>query len=74
MYTEHTYNNLNKQPNDTVGMTITVLLVVYSDYCRCGRYSSDNYSNFWLFIKIIVSVVGIAQTITITFGCLFRLL
>jgi hypothetical protein len=48
-------------------------LVVYSDYCKCGRYNKDNNCTFWLFIQIIVSVAGITKTITVPFGCLLRL-
>ena len=40
-------------------------MVGYSDYCKCGRYSEDNKSTFWLFIKIIASVVGITKTLTV---------
>ena len=44
-------------------------MVVYSDYCRCGRYNSI----FWLLIQTIVSMVGINRTITVSFGSLFRI-
>jgi hypothetical protein len=31
-------------------------------------------STFWLFFQTIVIVVGIAKTITVSFGCLLRIL
>ena len=48
-------------------------MVGFSDYCKCGWYSEDYKSTFWLFIKPIASVVGITKTITVPFGCLLRL-
>jgi hypothetical protein len=61
-YSDHTYNNLTKQPKGTV-----IVLVIPTTF-------TINNSTFWLFIQIIVSVVGITKTITVPFGCLLRLL
>jgi hypothetical protein len=51
-----------------------MLLLVFADYYKCGRYSLEHIRTSRLFIQTIVSVVGIAETITVPFDCLFRLL
>jgi hypothetical protein len=58
--TDHTYNTLNKQLK---GIVIVLVVPTTLTIVRINNQ-----------MQTIVSVVGITKTITVPFGCLFRLL